>query len=77
MDLRIPDILAHIRQQHLHLLQLPAQHRREQAEGEGFEAVFDLHEIEGADGFLFGVYEVGSSVSISLIPPPPLSLSLF
>ena len=54
MNPRIPNILPHIRQQHLHLLQLPPEHRGEEPQREGLEPVFDLDEVEGTDCFLFG-----------------------
>ena len=45
MNLRIPKVLPHIRQQNLHLLLLPLQCLRQQPEGERLEAFFDLDEV--------------------------------
>ena len=52
MDLWVPEILAHLGEHDAHFFGFPAQVLREEAEGEGFEAVFELDEVPGADGFL-------------------------
>ena len=52
MQLRIPEILPHVRKQDMHLLRLPAQELRVQPHCEGFEPLFDLDEVPAADVFL-------------------------
>ena len=52
MNLRVPQVFSHIRQEHLHLLGFPSKKLREQPKRETLEAVFDLDEVPGTNGFL-------------------------
>ncbi len=52
MQLRIPQILPHVRQEDMYLLRSPAQELRVQPERKGFQAFFDLDEVPAADIFL-------------------------
>lgn len=54
MNPRVPKILSHFGQKHLHLLGLPTQKLRVCSEGEPFETVFNLHKIPAAEHFLRG-----------------------
>jgi len=64
MQLRIPQILPHVRKEDMHLLRRPAQELRVQPERKGLEAFFDLDEVPATDVFLFLL------VSASPLPPP-------
>ena len=48
----IPQIIPDIHEHPLELFPFPAQHVGKEAEGERFEAVENLEEVPGADGFL-------------------------
>ena len=54
MNPRVPKILSHFGQKHLHFLGLPTQKLRVYSEGEPFETVFNLHKIPAAEHFLRG-----------------------
>jgi hypothetical protein len=52
MNLRISDILAHVCEQDLYLLELPTEDCREEAQSEALKSVFELDQIPCSDGFL-------------------------
>ena len=50
---RVPQILPHFGQEHLHLFGLPLQELREKPDRESLEAFLDFYEIPAADCFLW------------------------
>lgn len=52
MDLRISDILTHVRKQDLDLLGFPTQHCREETQSKSLKSVFQLDQVPRSDSFL-------------------------
>lgn len=52
MNPRVPEILSHFGQKHLHLLGLPAQKLSVESYTESFDTVFNLYKVPAAECFL-------------------------
>ena len=71
MKLGIPQILPHVRQQHLHFLGIPFQQLGEQPEGEALETLLHLDQIPRADCFLQYASDVSNLPLLHISPQYP------